>query len=120
MGGRRVTTESVLNPGKFSVDDLTPYFDGFDEPGKFWNGWRMPFFTEQIMLAIKAHIESDPGWADDPVIEYHPGRDPANRFEVVETEDKYRSTVHAVNIDGVWLWALGDGWCWVAERKNAR
>lgn len=113
----------TMVPGNFSIDDLTPYWDGFDEPGELWNGWRVPFFSEQVMLQIKAHMESDPGWADGPdgiVIEHHPERDAPERFSVVETEEKHRSTPWAVNVDGVWLWALGDGWCWVRGQGNAR
>ena len=107
----------TLTTGSFSVDGLTPYFDGSDEPGKRWNGWRMPFFTEPVMLKIKAHIESDPGWGegdDAIVIEHHPERHATDRFTVFE-QGEHRSTVFAVQVNGTWLWQLGDGWCWVAE-----
>jgi hypothetical protein len=108
-------TEITLTAGKFSVDYLTPFWDGFDEPGKRWNGWRMPFFTEQVMLLIKAHMDADPATGDDAiVIEHHPEKHAADRFTVLE-QGEHRSIVFAVHVNGTWLWQLGDGWCWVAE-----
>jgi hypothetical protein len=108
-----------LAAGRFSIDDMTPYFDGFDEPGKRWNGWRMPFFAEPVMLQVKAHLNSDPGFSQGEgatVIGHHPEKPPAERFTL--TEGEYAGTVHAVSLDGVWLWALGDGWCWTAEKTR--
>lgn len=106
----------TLVSGRFSVDDFTPYFPGFDEPGKRWNGWRMPYFTEQVMLKIKAHMEADTSLTGDDaiVIEHHPKAHASDRFTVLE-QGEHRSTVFAVHVNGTWLWQLGDGWCWTAE-----
>ena len=108
----------TLTAGRFSVDDLTPYWDGFEEPGKRWNGWRMPFFTEQVMLEILAYIESDPGFSEGgdaaTAVKHHPVRDITERFTIAEQGEHY-CPVPAVCVNGTWLWQLGGGWCWTAR-----
>jgi hypothetical protein len=94
----------TFTKGTFSVDGET-YFEGYNEPDQYWNGFDLPYFTKEVMDKI---IASDPDtlkWNGDIAEE--------TDFMYPDDPTQTESQIIVVNGEELKVWAMGYfSWAW--------
>lgn len=108
------TLASDLVKGVWTADEDTAY-EGFAHASRTWNGWRVCYFTDEVMQRICEDVR---GYDCDWYLTIENTDDGEVCFEVTP-EGEMVPFAHPVDIDGVRLWDTFDGgWTWM-EAESA-
>lgn len=105
--------EPILTEALFALDcdpdDPDPYFKGYTT-GEVMN-WEAPYFTFEVAMKI-VEWQCDLKWHGVGGAWYSKDDDAFYwEFEVDDYGDEYEG-YRGEEIDGMWLYRIGDGWVW--------
>jgi len=105
-------TMTDLIAGSWTADEDIAY-EGFAHATNTWNGWRVCYFTDEVMDRIVEDVQTfDCDWfltqeTDDEVLEMTPNGESV-------------TFAKAITVDGVRLWDTSyGGWTWCEAGDNA-
>lgn len=108
-------TMADLVKGQWTADEDNAY-EGFAHATRTWNGWRVCYFTDEVMQRIIEDVRDiDAHWhltiegnGDDEVV-----------YEVTDMGELV-PFANPVMVDGIRLWdTFGGGWTWMEADTDA-
>ena len=102
----------MLRKTWFQIDGLEGKFEGYTK-GQFWNGWAVPYFTNEVADEIMEAMSND----TNNVVQYHPRLDAYLVY--LEGSDEIEEYPACEEIDDEALYSIGGGsWTWEEDTEE--
>lgn len=97
-------------------DDQAWTFDAAVIDDERWNGWACPWFTEsegrKIADVTQLEYRLNPEYTQEFIL-VHENAKPSERFSLEAPDEDQSYFVDSMNLDGVWIYAIGAAnWTW--------